>query len=147
VVPEWRIFQEGSWLHRYSNSSIQLRLRVEERYIHSNNRIDLLDGFTFSGRYRLRMQYSFRLRQLSEGKELTGKISNEIMLQNGQVAHPFDQNRIYAAVEFPLGKKTSLEVGYLNLFQSRIDDGYYSRNILRITFYHRLSLRSKKDQQ
>lgn len=79
----------------------------------------------------------------SEGKrDITFRFSNDFMINTGDVKDTFDQNRIYGSIQLPMGKKWSVEIGYMNQFQSRSsDDGFYDRHIIRYTFYHRVDMR------
>ncbi len=62
------------------------------------------------------------------------------MLSHGtSIANSFDQNRIYAGLEFQFNKKWSVELGTLNQYQSNGSD-YFARDIIRCTVYHRLSI-------
>ena len=55
----------------------------------------------------------------------------------------FDQNRIFAGVEFKLAKSLSLETGYLNQVVRRNGE-YTTFHILRTTLYHRIQRRQIK---
>lgn len=145
VVPELRPFQEVT----YSNLLVRRltlvqRLRVDERFIHKNNGKELLEGYDFNFRFRYRIQAAIAVSKESNQFQTIIKAADEIMINAGKaiVLNQFDQNRIYVGVEQSLGKKVSLEVGYLHWFQQR-SSGYqfFSRDIVRLTLYHRIKLK------
>lgn len=141
-VPEWRPWQEVNLIKPLPrNFQFQFRYRLDERFIHNNDGSELLSGYRFNLRHRFRAQLSYTLNR-SEKKPLIFRVSDEFMVNSGEVADTFDQNRIYASVQSMLSKRFSVEVGYLNIFQSRArDDRFYDRHVMRISIYHRVDLR------
>ena len=141
VVPELRPFQEVNYSRPlFFKIQGHIRYRLDERFIHNNDKIELQDGYTFVLRHRFRFQLSRVLKKFESGKVLSAKISDEIMLNSTGNANTFDQNRIYVGVEWQFCKKWSGEFGYLNLYQTASANEYFDRDILRFTLYHRLSL-------
>lgn len=146
AVPELRPFQEINLSKPFSKKiQLQFRYRFEQRFVHNNDRIELTEGYNFFFRHRFRLQASMTLKKFENGKTIIAKLSNEIMLNQGSgAANSFDQNRIYLGAEFQFNKKWSIELGYLNLYQSASDNNYFARDIMRCTMYHRLSLVKKE---
>ena len=141
VVPEWRPFQELSFTQLlFKKVQGQLRYRVDERYIHNNNGIGLIEGYNFILRHRFRLQFVLPLKKFESDRSLILKVADEIMLNSTTNANTFDQNRVYAGVEWQFSKKWSGELGYLNQYQSAPANEYFDRDIIRYTLYHRLSL-------
>ena len=69
------------------------------------------------------------------------------MINGGEnvVKNTFDQNRIYAALQYGVNKNIALELGYLNSFQQRASGvDYFDRDIIRFTFFHKINLPKKK---
>lgn len=69
------------------------------------------------------------------------------MINAGQkiVYNTFDQNRIYAGLQYGFNKNITFELGYLNSFQQRAGGvDYYDRDIIRFTLYHKINLQKKK---
>lgn len=61
------------------------------------------------------------------------------MIQFSKVDIPrFDQNRIYLGVEYPWSKQIATELGYIKIHQSKLSGGYFDRDVIRFTFYHRI---------
>jgi len=138
-VPELRPWQEASLMKNLGKDiQFQFRYRVDERFIHKNDRQVLEDGYHFNWRHRFRIQFSKPIAEFNNNKILTLKLSDEVMLNAGDVPRLFDQNRIFASLEIKINDRFSYECGYLNLIQPVTDDVYYERHIIRSTLYHRI---------
>lgn len=139
TVPEIRPFQELNAVQKISSRVVfATRVRVDERFIHKNNGTELLNGYNFNMRYRLRLQYQFLLWKNKNGNV---KLSDELMVNSGKSVNFFDQNRIYLAYEHNFSKKFSAELGYLRWYQQRQQfDTYFQRDILRLTLFGKINL-------
>jgi hypothetical protein len=139
TVPEIRPFQELNAVQKISPRVVfATRVRVDERFIHKNNGTELLNGYNFNMRYRLRLQYQFLLWKNKNGNV---KLSDELMVNSGKNVNFFDQNRIYLAYEHNFSKKFSAELGYLRWYQQRQQfDTYFQRDILRLTLFGKINL-------
>lgn len=146
MIPEWRPWQEVTFIKPVGNKwQFQFRYRVDERFIHRNNGQELEPGYRFNWRHRFRPQFSYSFQNAEQTKRYIFRISNEFMVNTGDVRDTFDQNRFYFSIEQPLGKRWSMETGYMNLVQSRAnDDGYNDRHLIRVSVYHRVDLRKNK---
>lgn len=142
AVPELRAFQEMSLTKPLGKWQGQFRYRLDERFIHNNDRVVLTEGYRFSLRHRFRFQFYRVIKKISDTKSLALRLSEEIMLHTGNVPHTFDQNRIFASLEYRFNKRWSIESGYLNLYQARTDNGYFDRHIIRFTVHHKLDFSS-----
>jgi hypothetical protein len=142
AMPELRPFQEINFSQPISKKiQLQFRYRFEQRFIHNNNKLELQDGYNFFFRHRFRLQGSMTVKKFENGKMIIAKLSDEIMLSQGSNApNSFDQNRAYVGVEFQFNKKWAVELGYLNQYQSASGNDYFTRDIMRWTVFHRLSL-------
>lgn len=142
AVPELRVWQEASITKMISPKwQFQFRYRLDDRFIHNNDKVVLLEGYHFNWRHRFRIQFYREIKKISDTRSLALRISDEIMLNTGDVIHTFDQNRIFTSLEYRFDKHWSVETGYLNLYQSRTDDGFYVRHIIRVTLHHKLDFR------
>jgi Protein of unknown function (DUF2490) len=140
-IPEWRPWQEVSVIKNFGKDFLfQFRYRLDERFIHLNDRQVLLDGYRFNWRHRFRIQFSKPIAEFSNQRTLIAKVSDEVMLNSGDVARTFDQNRAFGSLEFNINKKWSLETGYLYLIQQIADNTFSERHIIRTTLYHRIRL-------
>jgi hypothetical protein len=141
-VPEWRPWQEASIFKTLGEDLLfQFRYRLDERFIHHNDKQILQDGYHFNWRHRFRIQFSKPIARLFEQRTITFKISDEVMLNSGDVIRTFDQNRAFGAFEFELNKNWSIESGYLFLIQQISDNTFSERHIVRTTVYHRLGVK------
>jgi Protein of unknown function (DUF2490) len=143
VIPELRPFQEINLTQKLSKRlTIAQRFRLDERFIHQNNGNELLDGYGFNFRFRYRLQANIILGDIQKNRAIL-KIANETMLNAGPkiILNQFDQNRLSTAVELNINKNLSVELGLIHWYQQR-NTGYqfFSRNILRLTVYHKLKL-------
>jgi hypothetical protein len=143
-VPELRPWQEFT-LFTTSKSKWQLlfRYRLDERFIHHNNKIELTEGYHFNLRHRFRVGVSTELANFEDNRNLTLRFYDELMINTGDVPRAFDQNRISASLEYQFNKKWSVESGYINILQPRTDSEYYDRHVIRTTLYYRLEQRAK----
>lgn len=144
-VPEWRPWQEVNLIKPLPrNFQFQYRYRLDERFIHNNDGQALTDGYRFNLRHRFRAQVLYSLKPANRNKSWIFRVSDEVMVNTGDVRDTFDQNRIYGSVQYPVSTNWSTEIGYLNLYQSRArDDGYFDRHVIRISFYHKIDARKK----
>jgi len=138
-VPELRPWQEANLIKNLGKDiQFQFRYRLDERFIHNNDRQVLLDGYHFNWRHRFRIQFTRPIVEFNNNRTLTLKLSDEVMLNAGDVPRMLDQNRIFASLEIKLNERFSFECGYLNLLQPVTDDIYYERHIIRSTLFHRI---------
>lgn len=141
-VEEWRPWQEASLFKVLGKDLLfQFRYRIDERFIHRNDKQVLLDGYHFNWRHRIRMQCSKPIAELANNRTLTLKLSDEVMLNSGDVIRTFDQNRFYASLELKLNQSLSLESGYLNIIQQASDHVFSERHVIRTTLYHRIGFK------
>ena len=141
AVPEWRPWQEVSLISNEAKQwQFQFRYRLDERFIHNNDKLELTEVYHFNLRHRFRVQASVLLFSWHNAQSLTLRVSDEVMLNTGDVPRWFDQNRLYAGLTVRFNDRWSLESGYLNLLQPKTDSEFYERNIIRTTLYHRIRL-------
>lgn len=147
VVPELRPVQEINLYNPLSiRFTLQQRLRIDERFIHKNNELILVDGYNFNFRFRYKLQANYEVTKKDAKNKTVVKIADEVMINAGKniIYNSFDQNRIYVAVEQGINKHISVELGYLHWFQQRTS-GYqfFERDIVRFTLYHKIKLLKK----
>jgi len=145
-VPEYRIQQDITFINDIAKITFHNRFQLEERFIEKANKIELLEGYSFSLRFRYRLQSTFTLWE-KEKRSLKGTISDEIMFNfgNDNKKNTFDQNRIYAALRYAINPSIAFELGYLKSFQRRASGvDFYDRDIIRFTIFHKINLHRKK---
>jgi hypothetical protein len=141
-VPEYRGQQEVSIKQSLGKITLTHRYQIEERFFRNFNKGGLVDGTTFFLRFRYRLQGDYNVWK-SEKQYLKAIVSDEIMINAGNkiIKNTFDQNRIYAALQFGISPSLAAEVGYLNSFQQRASGvDYFNRNIIRFSIYHKLKI-------
>lgn len=149
TVPELRPHIEFAYKQKLEKFTLDHRYRAESRFFHSTNqaRTELEDGFEFGNfRFRYRLQATIPLFKVAESRTLKLKISDEININVGNkiTKNVFDQNRLYAGINYDILPHLSFEVGYLNWFQQRPNGDFYNRNILRFTVFHKISLKKRQ---
>jgi Protein of unknown function (DUF2490) len=138
-VPELRPWQEINFLSSAKSKWLFIfRYRLDERFIHNNNTVELTDGYHFNLRHRFRILVSTTVVKFKNKSILTLKLYNEIMFNTGDVPRPFDQNRLSGSLEYQFNKRWSIESGYINILQPKSDTEYYDRNVIRTTVHHRI---------
>jgi hypothetical protein len=143
TVPEIRPHFEFAYKQKLKKISFDHRYRTEFRFFHNTNvdRTSLEEGFNFGNiRFRYRVQAVIPIY-----KKLRLKLSNEIHINAGDkiVKNVFDQNRIYAGLNYEFSPSLNADVGYMNWFQQRPNGSFFNRDILRFTIYHTISKKQK----
>ncbi|MFV8268384.1 DUF2490 domain-containing protein [Flavobacterium sp. GT2N3] len=144
-IPEYRGQQDLTWKFNVSKITVNQRFQVEERFIHNANQESLLPGTTFSWRFRYRLQGDYIFWK-KENQYLKTILSDEIMFNAGNAIakNTFDQNRIYAALQYGINKNIALELGYLNSYQRRANGiDYFNRDIVRFSIFHKIKIQKK----
>ena len=144
-TPEYRCQQFINWKQAFGDFSCNQRFQVEERFLHNADKDGLLPGTVFTWRFRYRLQGEFCCWK-KESQYLKAIVYDEIMINAGEniIKNTFDQNRIYAALQYGINKNIALELGYLNSFQQRASGvDYFDRDIIRFTFFHKIKLKEK----
>ena len=139
-IPEYRAQQDITYKFNINKITINQRVKAEERFIHNASKTELLDGTTFSWRFRYRLQAEYSLME-KENHYLKAIVYDEIMLNAGKniIYNTFDQNRIYAALQYGINKNISVELGYLKSFQQRPSGvDYFNRDIIRLSIFHKM---------
>ena len=144
VIPEIRPTQEFNYNNLLTKRfSLQQRFRIDERFIHKNDGKVLLDGYDYNFRFRYRLQANYILNNSESSKSLILKVSNEVVLNAGKniIYNQFDQNRVALSFEKVLNRDFSAELGYIYWYQQRPSEkDFFSRNIIRLTLYHKIKL-------
>jgi hypothetical protein len=141
-IPEYRGQQDITWKKEFENSTLIQRFQIEERFFHNANKQSLLPGTKYNWRFRYRFQADFYWWKKKD-QYLKTIAYDEIMINAGRniIKNTFDQNRIYGAFQYGINKNIALELGYLKSFQKRASGvDYFDRDIIRFTFFHKISL-------
>ena len=142
LIPEFRGQQDVVWKNTIGKIQLSQRFQIDERFIRNASKTGLLPGTTFNWRFRFRIQAEYDIWK-KDNRYLKTIFYEEILLNAGKsiVKNTFDQNRVYAALQYGFNKKIALELGYLNSFQQRASGvDYYDRDIIRLSIFHKLKL-------
>lgn len=142
MIPEYRGQQDIVWKNTIGKVQLSQRFQIDERFIRNASKTSLLPGTTFNWRFRFRIQAEYDLWK-KDNQYLKTIVHEEILLNAGKsiVKNTFDQNRIYAALQYGINEKIAIELGYLNSFQQRSSGvDYYDRDIIRLSIFHKLKI-------
>lgn len=150
TVPELRPDFGFNHKQKLGFVTINHRYKAEARFFHDAENGELVGGYRFSN-FRLRYQLGLDFPiWKQEGKEkLLLKIKDEIMFNAGNkiVKNTFDQNRVYLAVNYKLNNSYAVELGYMNWFQQqKSGTDFYNRDILRLSIFHSIDLKKKRNE-
>lgn len=147
--PEHRPWQQVQWHTKYPKVRLMQYIRLEERWrrkILNDN--ELADGysFNFKVRYNFLAQFSLGERKF-QPRSLSLVLNDELHVNFGKqiVYNYFDQNRIFAGLNYQLSQKENLQVGYLSVFQQLAAGNKY-KNVhgIRFFYFQNLDLRKNK---
>jgi hypothetical protein len=149
VVPELRPHQELNYRLKFDDRwKMRQRFKLEERFVHNVSEGELTDGYLFNFRFRFKTDLIYSLLKNNDKEDRLLLIaSDEFMFNAGKqiVYNVFDQNRVYGGMRWVPSETFGLEAGYLWWYQQRANGkSFYSRDILRITIYHNISLVKKE---
>lgn len=134
TLNENRLHQQLIYVLHSGRSSFNGRIRIEERW-----REGTLNGlpsktFNYTTRYRLLVGYRQPLSHASHAPQIL--LAEEIMLHSGEsVRHGmFEQNRLFAGIQWKLSKTLNLETGYMYTWQKLLPENtYQSIHTIRLT--------------
>jgi hypothetical protein len=147
--PEHRPWQQIQWHTNGPKSRLGQWIRLEERFrrrILSDS--ELAEGYTYGTRVRYNLLASFPLTKKGFAPgSLSLVLNDEIHLNIGRkvVYNYFDQNRFFVGLGYQLGKHSTLQAGYMNLFQQLAAGNQY-RNLhtARVFLFQNLDFRKPK---
>jgi len=106
VVTENRYWQQYLWVAPAVGGVFQSRARLEERAIERNDKVA----------WRLREFMRFT-RPIARSGALTAVVWDEVFVHlndTTRTVQGFDQNRVFAGIGLPAGRRGRFEIGYLN---------------------------------
>jgi hypothetical protein len=141
---EWRPWQELKLTDKVGNCKLTHRLRVEQRFNETVENSEATDHYQFNFRCRYRLDLRYPIGKETEtGNNLYVLIGNELMINAGSIINYnyFDQDRIYAGINYEVSKKISLQLQYMHIWQQSASGLILnSNNVLRFNMYHTISL-------
>jgi hypothetical protein len=147
--PEHRPWQQIQWQQNGPRIRLTHRLRFEQRFRRRlGNDRQLGEGYAYNSRLRYNLQAAFPLsRNGFAPGGLSLVLNDEVHVNVGRniMYNYFDQNRFFVGLGYQLGTQTSLQAGYMNLFQQQAS-GYQFRNLhsARVFLYQNFDVRKPK---
>ena len=147
AFPEHRLWQQALVSNGIGKIKLSHRYRLEQRWLGNST-----TGQFENGRYENRMRYMVRANIPLKGNSIEAGtfylgLYNEVFVNFGKEVgyNIFDQNRVYGAICYHLGKVGRLEVGYLYQLvqQRRLISSSDPRNILENNHTLQLALFSE----
>jgi hypothetical protein len=140
VATEIRPVVEVSHEQPIGEMRLQNRFRLDNRFLETSTQQSVLDTSVFLLRFRYRLQIRIPLVKKKDDETiLQMRLADEIMLNHKE--NIFDQNRIYATLDYNLNKNFTIELGYIYIYQQRFArDEFYARNVIRLGLQHRIFL-------
>jgi hypothetical protein len=132
----WQHLTINSVLGKYKlNHRFMLEERFKDAIILNNESEYIIDGISYSQRFRYRMAVVFNLLKLKNNKIVLGKLSNEIRIrfQTGLSEPDFDQNNLEALLGYQLLGNSKIWVGYGRFYYKANGTKFVSNNILHAT--------------
>ncbi len=147
--PEHRPWQQMQWHQKYHSMHLIQSFRLEERFkrkLLDHDQLGVGYSFNFRARYSFLSQFALGSKKLSHGK-WSLVVSDEVFINFGKeiVKNYFDQNRLFAGLQYQLTPHTSLQGGYMNMFlQLPAGNTYRMSHIGRLMLIQNLDLRFNK---
>jgi len=141
---EWRPWQELKLTDKVGNCKLTHRLRVEQRFNETVKNLEATNNYQFNFRFRYRLDLRYPvIKEKETGNNLFLLVGNEVMVNAGNNINYnyFDQDRLYAGINYELNKKVSFQIQYMHIWQQASNGlTLYSNNVLRFNIYHTISL-------
>ena len=143
IATELRPTLEVNYDQPLGKISIQNRIRLDNRFLETSNQQSVLDTSIYVLRFRYRIQVKIPLVKNKDNSTiLTFRLADEIMLNHKE--NLFDQNRIYATLDYMINKSFTIEAGYIYIYQQRYSkEEFFSRNVIRLGFQQKIFIHQK----
>jgi hypothetical protein len=142
---EDRFTQQAQHVSKLGNVSVQLRLRVEERWEQKIEDGAKTNDYTYST--RLRNLFGLYI-PLFKNPMLPGLlISDEVLIQFGKsiVYNTFSQNRFNIGIRQKVSETVKFDLTYMNIYEQKPSGyQYQSDNTIRMFWYYTPDLRKQK---
>ncbi len=141
IATELRAVVEVSHEQPVGKIFIQNRIRLDNRFLETSTQQSVLDTSIYVLRFRYRLQVRIpMIKNKDNGTLLQMRLSDEIMLNHKE--NIFDQNRIYATLDYIVNNNFTVEAGYIYIYQQRFArEEFYSRNVIRVGLQHKIFLK------
>lgn len=150
--PEHRIWQQLQYITHYKKIRATQWLRLEERWQHKiKNDNELADGYNYAT--RLRYNYLLQFPLSKKGivpKTFSAVVNDEIFVNLGSkvLYNTFDQNRLFLGFAYTISPKSTIQFGYMNVYQQlAAGNKYKNLNTIRVFFFQNFDFRKKKEDK
>jgi hypothetical protein len=138
ATTEIRPVAEVSHEFNWRKVSFQNRVRIDNRFFEVNEAQRIWEESRYVMRLRYRIQTRIPLMMNGDKATSSLKVAEEIMVNH--TGNFFDQNRLYASVDFYLTKNFSFEPGYIFIYQQRFNTiEFYARHVFRFSLIHKIN--------
>ncbi len=146
--PEHRPWQQVQWHNKFPKLRLMQYVRLEERFrrkIKDND--ELADGYNFNWRTRYNILVNFALNKKPFApKTVSYFVNDEVHINFGKeiIYNSFDQNRLFAGLQYHANAHDVLQIGFMYLYQQLGSGNKYRHTYTpRISYFHNLDLRKK----
>ena len=83
------------------------------------------------------------IKEKENGNNLYGILGNELMINAGNIIkyNYFDQDRLYACINYEINKKIALQLQYMHIWQQASNGLTLNSNeVIRFNIYHTISI-------
>lgn len=147
---ENRPYQEIQLRNKIGKMELNQRFRLEERFFHLKQSIQIEDPNTFNFRYRYSILFNFRLFHLSKSNPeqyVSVKVGDEIFLNSGEniVYNRFDQNRMIVSPTININENLAVSLTWNYQYASTpVKDFFISSNVYWLQINHKIDLKKKR---
>jgi hypothetical protein len=141
---EHRPWQQLLINNKLGKFSIQHRYRLEERFNQTYKDGQIVPGYTFSFRFRYKLNVQYPILKISDKHSLSVLFTDELITSFGKNVglNYFNQNRAFIGVSIPLSHSLSTSFGYTNIFRSTSTPMHYlDINAPTINVNHKIDFR------
>lgn len=145
AVPELRPHIQVDYKQALDKLTVGHRYRIEKRFFRNTADGELADGYTSNYRFRYRLGLEYQVASIHQ-MPLKVKVNNEVHINAGEriTYNRFDQNRLYAGLNYTVVKNVAVEAGYLKWYQQRASGNqYFSWDIISFSVHHKIDLKKK----
>ena len=140
---EWRPWQELKIADQLGKFKLIHHFSVEQHFNELVKNNEPSNEYQFNWRFRYRFDLRFPvIKEKENGHNLFVLVGDEVMINAGNkiTYYYFDQNRLYARLNYEINKKMSLQLQYTNVWQQQ-SNGFtlLDLNVLRFNINHTIS--------
>jgi hypothetical protein len=140
VIPEWRPHAQLEWLKEQRIYTLQLRLRLENRFVKDTADSRVLNTYNYFLRPRFLLQGAYSLYgQRDKKNNLQLVVYNELLVNRNVQKSLFPENRLYLGLWYKTNKTVSLRLGFVRVFSD--GTGVRNANVWYLTLKNDLVLK------